>query len=73
MQHFDDLAARLAADGVEMLPFQAPDDDPFLDGYVDVPPYPDPSRVGSTLSMLHLRLLVGAHRTISVGIVMRAR
>lgn len=71
MRHFDELAARLQADGIEMSPILLRDGDPFLDGYVDVPPYPSPSSVGSTLSVLHLRLFVGSFRTTSIGIVFR--
>jgi SAM-dependent methyltransferase len=69
--HFADLQRRLASDGVEMRPILAREGDPFMDGYVDVPPYPDPSQVGSTLSVLHLRLLIGAHRSTSIGLAMR--
>ena len=69
--HFAELQRRLAGDGVEMRPIVAREGDPFMDGYVDVPPYPDPSQVGSTLSVLHLRLLIGAHRSSSIGVAMR--
>ena len=71
-QHFADLEARLAGDGVTMRPVAARQGDPFMDGYVDVPPYPDPAQVGSTLSVLHLRLLIGSFRSTSIGIAMRA-
>ena len=70
-RHFAQLAKRLAGKGVEMLPILARAGDPFLDGYVDVPPYPIPAEVGSTLSVLHLRLLVAAHRSTSIGIIVR--
>lgn len=71
LQHFEELSRRLADDGVEMRPVSLRQGDPFMDGYVDVPPYPDPTTVGSTLSVLHLRLLIGAHRSTSIGIIMR--
>jgi len=70
-EHFAELERRLASDGVEMRPIASRQGDPFLDGYVDVPPYPDPTQVGSTLSVLHLRLLIGAYRSTSIGIAMR--
>ena len=72
-QHFDLLAAALADDGIEFMPISFGEADPFLDGYIDVPPYPEPTSVGSTLQVLHLRLLIGSFRTTSVGLVMRAR
>ena len=71
--HFARLATRLAEQGVEMRPILPRAGDPFLDGYVDVPPYPSPSEVGTTLSVLHLRLLIAAHRSTSIGIVVRAK
>lgn len=71
LRHFEELARRLAQDGVEMRPVSVRQGDPFMDGYVDVPPYPDPAKVGSTLSVLHLRLLIGAHQSTSIGIAMR--
>ena len=72
-RHFESLATRLAGQGVEMQPILPRVGDPFLDGYVDVPPYPSPSEVGTTLSVLHLRLLIAAHRSTSIGIVVRAK
>lgn len=69
--HFEELGRRLASDGIEMRPIVARQGDPFMDGYVDVPPYPDPAKVGSTLSVLHLRLLIGSYRSTSLGIAMR--
>ena len=71
-RHFEELRRRLASDGVELRPIVLRDGDPFMDGYVDVPPYPDPKTVGSTLSVLHLRLMIGAYRSTSIGISMRA-
>jgi SAM-dependent methyltransferase len=71
-QHFAQLARRLADQGLEMLPIVPRAGDPFLDGYIDVPPYPAPADVGTTLSVLHLRLLIAAHRSTSIGIVVRA-
>ena len=71
-RHFAQLATRLADKGMEMRPILPRAGDPFLDGYVDVPPYPNPTEVGTTLSVLHLRLLIAAHRSTSIGIVVRA-
>jgi len=71
-RHFADLAMRLADQGIQMRPIQRRAGDPFLDGYVDVPPYPIPAEVGTTLSVLHLRLLIAAHRSTSIGIIVRA-
>ena len=70
-RHFAELATRLADKGVAMRPILPRAGDPFLDGYVDVPPYPNPTEVGTTLSVLHLRLLIAAHRSTSIGIVVR--
>lgn len=72
-EHFAQLASRLADQGVEMRPILPRAGDPFLDGYIDVPPYPIPAEVGTTLSVLHLRLLIAAHRSTSIGIVVRRR
>jgi SAM-dependent methyltransferase len=71
-RHFARLATRLADKGLEMRPIVPRAGDPFLDGYVDVPPYPTPSEVGTTLSVLHLRLLIAAHRSTSIGVIVRA-
>ena len=73
MKHLESLSAQLAAEGVDMSPVLLREGDPFLDGYIDTPPYPNPSSVGATLAVLHLRLLVGSYRTTSVGIVMHKR
>lgn len=67
----DRLAMDLAEEGVQLQPIVERGGDAFLDGYVDTPPYPNPNSVGSTLSMLHLRLVVASFRTTSVGLVMR--
>lgn len=69
-KHFDQLATELAADRVELAPVVRGPEDPFLDSYIDTPPYPDPGLVGGTLNMLHLRLLVASFRTTSVGLVL---
>lgn len=69
-RHFDRLASELAAQNVQLAPLVRSPEDPFLDSYVDTPPYPDPSSVGGTLSMLHLRLMVASFRTTSVGLVL---
>jgi len=68
--HFDRLAAELHAEGVHVSPLARDHEDPFLDSYIDTPPYPDPGSVGSTLSMLHLRLMVASFRTTSVGLIL---
>ena len=70
-RHFAELATRLVDKGMAMRPILPRAGDPFLDGYVDVPPYPNPTEVGTTLSVLHLRLLIAAHRSTSIGIIVR--
>lgn len=69
-RHFDQLAEELAAENVHLAPLVWGPEDPFLDSYIDTPPYPDPGKVGSTLSMLHLRLMVASFRTTSVGLIL---
>jgi SAM-dependent methyltransferase len=68
--HFEQLSEDLASEHVHLEPIVERPGDPFLDAYVDTPPYPNPSSVGSTLSTLHLRLLVASFRTTSVGLVL---
>jgi len=68
--HFEQLAKDLASENVRMEPIVERPGDAFLDAYVDTPPYPDPTAVGSTLSMLHLRLVVASFRTTSIGLVL---
>ncbi len=70
MSDFERLARNLASEGVRLHPVLERPGDAFLDSYVDTPPYPDPASVGSTLSMLHLRLTVASFRTTSVGLVL---
>jgi SAM-dependent methyltransferase len=67
---FHRLAVDLACENVSVRPIAERDGDPFLDGYIDTPPYPHPASVGSTLNMLHLRLVVASFRTTSIGLVM---
>jgi SAM-dependent methyltransferase len=70
-RHFELLTSRLREAGFDVAMPLLRDGDPFLDGYVDVPPYPDPVSVGRSLSVLHLRLAIGGFRTTSVGLVIR--
>ena len=67
---FERLASVLQSEGVRVAPLAREPEDPFLDCYIDTPPYPDPSSVGATLSMLHLRLMVASFRTTSVGLIL---
>jgi SAM-dependent methyltransferase len=69
--HLEALAERLRQSGFEVAVPAIRDGHPFLDGFVDVPPYPAPSTVGQTLSVLHLRLAIAGYRTTSVGLVIR--
>jgi 2-polyprenyl-3-methyl-5-hydroxy-6-metoxy-1,4-benzoquinol methylase len=68
--HFERLATELQSEGVRLSPLGRDPQDPFLDSYIDTPPYPDPGSVGATLSMLHLRLMVASFRTTSVGLIL---
>jgi 2-polyprenyl-3-methyl-5-hydroxy-6-metoxy-1,4-benzoquinol methylase len=70
LRHFERLAAELASGGVHLAPIVRRPGDPFLDSYVDTPPYPVPGTEGSTLNMLHLRLIVASFRTTSIGVVL---
>jgi SAM-dependent methyltransferase len=67
--HFGRLARELASEHVHVEPIVERIGDEFLDSYIDTPPYPSPRTVGSTMSMLHLRLVVASFRTTSVGVI----
>lgn len=71
IKDFERLKTDLQKEGVELLPIRFRPELPFLDEYVDVPPYALSATAGSTLSMLHLRVLVASFVTTSIGLVAR--
>jgi len=73
-QHLDALAARLAKAGHTMLPIAPVDRLGVLDGFVDVPPYPDPSRPEPMVfpPPPHLRLAIAGYPATSLGLVIQA-
>jgi hypothetical protein len=71
-RHVEALAARLAAAGHRMLPVDFAPGEGVLDGFVDLPPFNDEAGAQPVPDTPHLALQLGAHRTTSIGIIVRA-
>lgn len=75
-RHLEALAARLAAEGHEMLPLDlpAPGTLGLMDRFLDLPPYPaDGHALGAAGDTPHLRLSFAHFPVTSAGLIIRAR
>jgi SAM-dependent methyltransferase len=70
-RHMDALAARLAAEGHQMLAFDDARGDGMLDHFVDLPPYPHHPFALAPLHAPHLRLSLHGRIVTSAGIIIR--
>ncbi len=71
-RHVEALAERLAAAGHRMLPVDFAQGAGVLDGFVDLPPFSDAAGAPVVADTPHLALRLGAYRTTSIGIIVRA-
>jgi SAM-dependent methyltransferase len=71
-RHIETLGARLAAAGHRLLPVDFTPGEGVLDGFVDLPPFSDKAGAPVVPDTPHLALKLGAYRTTSIGLIVRA-